>query len=37
VLWAEIPLVNTITNSTAFTANVRQQLTDAMLRQVGVL
>jgi beta-galactosidase len=32
VLWAEFPLVNSITNSTAFTANARQQLTE-LIRQ----
>ncbi len=28
VVWAEIPLVNDVTNSAAFTANARQQLTE---------
>jgi beta-galactosidase len=32
VLWAEFPLVNTFTSSTAFTANARQQLTE-LIRQ----
>ena len=32
VLWAEIPLVNDITDSAAFTANARQQLTE-LIRQ----
>jgi len=32
VLWAEIPLVNAITNSSAFTANAKQQLTE-LIRQ----
>jgi beta-galactosidase len=32
VVWAEIPLVNAITNSAAFTANARQQLTE-LIRQ----
>src|SRR5262252_4695667 len=31
-LWEEVPLVNSITNSTAFTANARQQLTE-LIRQ----
>ena len=31
-LWAEIPLVNEITNSTAFTNNARQQMTE-LIRQ----
>ncbi len=33
VLWAEIPLVNSITNSTAFTSNARQQLTELIRQQ----
>jgi beta-galactosidase len=32
VLWAEIPLVNSITDNTAFTNNARQQLTE-LIRQ----
>ena len=32
VLWAEIPLVNGVTNSAAFTANARSQLTE-LIRQ----
>jgi len=32
VLWSEIPLVNSITDSAAFTANARQQLTE-LIRQ----
>lgn len=32
ILWTEIPLVNSITNSTAFTDNARQQLTE-LIRQ----
>ena len=32
MLWAEIPLVNDITDSAAFTANARQQLTE-LIRQ----